>query len=56
VFRPATSLASAKHTIEADVFQNGRPRAQLKVLRYTVVVLARPGSVSHPSARRTPSG
>ncbi len=56
VFRPATSLASAKHTIEADVFQNGRPRAQLTVLRYKVAVSARPGSVSHPSARRTPSG
>ena len=55
-FRPAATLARGKHTIEADVFENGRPRAQLTVLRYKLTSPVRPGAVTHPVAKRTSSG
>jgi len=55
-FRPARSLARGKHTIEADVFENGRPRARLTVLRYKLAAPVRPGAVTHPVAKRTSSG
>jgi hypothetical protein len=55
-FRPGFSITRGKHTIEADVFENGRPRAQLTVLRYTPAVLSRPATVTHATARRTSSG
>ena len=55
-FRPAATLTRGKHTIEADVFQNGRPRAQLTVLRYTPAAPSRPAAVTHAAARRTSSG
>ena len=53
---PATSLTRGKHTIEADVFENGRPRAQLTVLRYKPAAPSRPAAVTHAAARRTSSG
>jgi hypothetical protein len=50
-FAPANPL-STRRTIEADIFQNGMPRARIVVARYRLHPAKRPGRVTHAKATR----
>jgi hypothetical protein len=54
-FTPVNPLAS-RRTIEADVFQRGKPRAQLIAARYRLTLGGPPGKVGAATVKRTAGG